>query len=344
VLTARRAVILATGTIAAIPPVPGLREAAAWTNREATTAADVPESLTVIGGGAVGLELAQAWSSLGSRVTLLEALPALLSNEEPIAGSLLLDALVERGIDVRLGVEVVRVDRAAASVKVTLADHAELTATEVIVAAGRRPQTGSLGLETVGLEPGRFVHVGADMRVDGHDWLYAVGDVNGRALLTHTGKYQARIASEQILGRDVRERPLAGGELAPRVVFTEPQVAAVGHTAASAAEAGIRARVVDVATSGTAGASYHGRNTPGTSRLIVDEGRDVIVGATFVGTDVAEWLHAATIAIAGAVPVDELWHAVPSFPTRSEVWLRLLEAYETVPVDEAPEILIASAA
>jgi dihydrolipoamide dehydrogenase len=118
-------------------------------------------------------------------------------------------------------------------------------------------------------------------------------------------------------------------------VFTDPQVAAVGHTESSAREAGIRARAVDVATSGTAGASFHGRNAPGTSRLVVDEDRAVLVGATFAGTDVAEWLQAATIAIAGEVPIATLWHAIPCFPTRSEVWLRLLEAFEGAPVDEA---------
>ena len=161
----------------------------------------------------------------------------------------------------------------------------------------------------------------------GTDWLYAIGDANGRALLTHMGKYHGRIAADVILGRDARLDDRAGGPLSPRVVFTDPQVAAVGHTLASALEAGIDARAVDTETSGTAGGSFYGRGAPGTSRLVVDEARRVLVGATFVGADVSEFVHAATIAVVGEVPLDRLWHATPRFPTRSEIWLRLLEAY-----------------
>jgi dihydrolipoamide dehydrogenase len=149
--------------------------------------------------------------------------------------------------------------------------------------------------------------------------------VNGRALLTHTGKYQARICADHILGNEVAATRDRDG--APQVVFTEPQVASVGETLASAREAGIRANAVDVITSGTAGASFYGRDVPGTSRIVVDEDRRVIVGATFVGPDIAEWLHAATIAVVGEVPLESLWHAIAAYPTRSEVWLKLLEEY-----------------
>jgi dihydrolipoamide dehydrogenase len=163
------------------------------------------------------------------------------------------------------------------------------------------------------------------MRVPGRDWLYAVGDVNGRALLTHMGKYQARVAADVILGSEARVR---GGDAGvPRVVFTEPQVAAVGLTLAGAHERGLPVRAVDAPTEATAGGSFHGRDAPGTSRLVVDEERRVLVGATFTGVDVAEWLHAATIAVTAEVPLELLWHAVPAFPSRSEVWLRLLEKY-----------------
>jgi dihydrolipoamide dehydrogenase len=182
-------------------------------------------------------------------------------------------------------------------------------------------------LETVGLEPGRFVEVDETLRVAGRDWLFAIGDTNGRALLTHMGKYQGRIAADVILGRNARIDSHSDGSLAPRVVFTEPQVAAVGHTLASAIEAGIDVRAVDVETSGNAGGSFYGRGAPGTSRLVVDEKRRVLVGATFTGPDVSEFVHAATIAIVAEVPLEKLWHATPSFPTRSEVWLRLLETY-----------------
>jgi pyruvate/2-oxoglutarate dehydrogenase complex dihydrolipoamide dehydrogenase (E3) component len=157
------------------------------------------------------------------------------------------------------------------------------------------------------------------------EWLYAVGDVNGRALLTHMGKYQARIAGDHILGKDVAATE--DRRAVPRVVFTEPQVAAVGLTFATARERGFNARAVDVPTAGNAGASFTGRNAPGTSRLVVDEDRRVLVGATFVGPETAEFVHAATIAVVGEVPLERLWHAVPSFPTRTEVWLDLMEDY-----------------
>ena len=163
------------------------------------------------------------------------------------------------------------------------------------------------------------------MRVGGSDWLYAIGDVNGRSLLTHMGKYQARIATDHILGKDVAATEDKAGS--PRVVFTDPQLAAVGLTLEAAEAAGIKARAVDVSTSGNAGASYRGRNAPGTSRIVVDEDRGVIVGASFVGPEIAESLHAATIAVTAAVPLKRLWHAVPAFPTRNEVWLNLLEKY-----------------
>lgn len=327
VLVARRAVVIATGTGASLPPISGLQKLTPWTNREATTAGRAPATLIVLGGGPIGVELAQAWTSLGSHVTLLEALPRLLPREEPFASELVQSALRERGVDVRTGVKAVLARSGSNRKWITLDDGTELDAEELLVAAGRRPHTGSLGLETVGLEPGAYVTVDEAMRVPGSEWLYAVGDVNGRALLTHVGKYQARIAADNILGHDVRVHPLSDGPLVPRVVFTDPQVAAVGHTAESAAQAGLNVRTVDHTTSATAGASFHGRNTPGVSRLVVDEDRRVLVGATLVGSEVAEFLHAATIAVVGEVPLELLWHAVPSFPTRSEIWLRLLETY-----------------
>jgi pyruvate/2-oxoglutarate dehydrogenase complex dihydrolipoamide dehydrogenase (E3) component len=157
------------------------------------------------------------------------------------------------------------------------------------------------------------------------DWLYAVGDVNGRALLTHMGKYQARVAADVILGEPAACQ-VVDGEQSPRVIFTDPQVAAVGYTLAAAREAGLNVRAADVSTQGNAGASFYGRDSArGTTRLVVDEDRQVIVGATFTGPEVAEFLQAASIAVVAEVPVNRLFHAVPAFPTRSEVWLYLLE-------------------
>ena len=326
-LEASKAVVLATGSDPAVPPIPGLAEARAWTNREATTAKQVPPRLVVLGGGVAGVELAQAWHSFGSQVTIVEALARLLGREEPFAAEQVHAALVESGIEVHVGQPAVAVSRDDAGVTVRLESGIEVTGDELLVAVGRRPATLDLGLESVGLEPGRYVEVDDSLRAAGTDWLYAIGDVNGRALLTHVGKYQARIAADVILGRDARIDPVAEGPRSPRVIFTDPQVAAVGHTLESAQAAGIDARAVDHPTQGVAGGSFYGRGAPGTSRLVVDESRCVLVGATFTGPDVSEFVHAATIAVVGAVPLERLWHATPSFPTRSEVWLRLLETY-----------------
>lgn len=325
VLVARRAVVVATGSSATIPPVPGLADARPWTNIEATSAKQVPGRLFVLGGGVVGVEMAQAWSSLGSQVTLVHRGDRLIEREEPFASAQVEAALREAGVDVRLGASVATVSRNCA-VRVELDGGEAVEADEILVAIGRTPRSANVGLETVGLEPGKHVPVDDSLRVPGHEaWLYAVGDVNGRALLTHMGKYQARLAADAILGRDVRLR--SDGAASPRVIFTDPQVGAVGLTLAAAEEDGLRVRAVEVETSGNAGGSFVGRGAPGTARLVVDEDRGVVVGATITGSEVAEALHAATIAVIGEVPLDDLWHAVPSFPTRSELWLRLLEAY-----------------
>jgi pyruvate/2-oxoglutarate dehydrogenase complex dihydrolipoamide dehydrogenase (E3) component len=324
-LSARRAVVLATGSSAAIPPVPGLRELGTWDNREGTTSKEVPRSLVVLGGGFVGVELGQAWRTLGSEVTLVEAGERLIAGEEQFASELVQESLAERGVDVRLGAKAVAARREGDRFALELEGGETLQGDTLLVAAGRRPRTEGIGLESVGIDPDGPVEVDDTMRVGGRDWLYAIGDVNGRVLLTHMGKYQARIAADNVLGKDARATH--DGPLSPRVIFTDPEVAAVGHTLQSAEEAGISARAVDYPTAGVAGASFRGRNAPGTSRLVVDEDKRVLVGATFTGTEVAEALHAATIAVVGQVPLESLLHAVPVFPTRSEVWLRLMEKY-----------------
>jgi pyruvate/2-oxoglutarate dehydrogenase complex dihydrolipoamide dehydrogenase (E3) component len=324
-LRARRAVVVATGTEPFVPPVEGLREAKPWTNRAATTAEEAPGSLLVLGGGAVGVELAQAYASLGSRVTLLELGPRILLHEEPFAADQVRDGLRAAGVVVHEGVKVTAVSRGADGRITAQTDGAgTLEADELLAASGRRQLTRDLGLESVGLKADGPIEVGDDLRVPGLDWLYVIGDANGRALLTHMGKYHARVASDVICGRDVAVR--GGDAPPPRVTFTAPQVAAVGHTLESAEKAGLNVRAVDVATDGSAGASFVGKGTGGTSRLVVDD-RKVVVGATFVGAETAEWLHAATIAVTAGVTMDELYHAVAPFPTRSEVWLKLIEAY-----------------
>ena len=324
VLLASTAVIVATGSEPVVPPIPGLEDVRPWSNREATTAQAVPQSLVILGAGVVGVELAQAWASLGSEVVLLEGAPRVIAREEPFASAQVEAALVEAGVEVRTGSRAIAVSRDGDGVAVELEAGEPARGAELLVAVGRKPATEELGLETIGLEPGKPVEVGSNLRSPRHDWLYAIGDANGRALLTHMGKYQGRLAADAILGKNVALR--SDGALSPRVIFTDPQVAAVGHTVGSAEAAGMVVRAVDVQTSGSAGASFVGRNTPGTSRLVLDDNRGVIAGATFVGFEVAEMLHAATIAVVGEVPLDRLVHAVPPFPTRSELWLQLLEA------------------
>jgi dihydrolipoamide dehydrogenase len=316
------------GSAAALPPIPGLAEAAPWTNRQLTATKRIPERLLILGGGGVvGVEMADAFNSLGSKVTVIEAEQRLIWREEPFASEELRQALGKRGVEVRLGVRAEQATRDSTGVHVMLSDGADVNGDEIFVAVGRQPVTGDLGLETVGLEPAGFIAVGDQLQVPGVPWLYAIGDVNGRNLLTHAGKHQAHVLSEILDGRATRG--ISEETEIPRVIFTEPQIAAVGLTLAQAIDTGTDVRAYDVPSSSTAGASFHGRNTPGTARIVVDEHGGVIVGATFTGTDVAEWVHAATIAIVGQVPVERLWAAIPAFPTRSEVWLKLLERRET---------------
>jgi len=328
-LTAARGVVVATGSGAAMPPIDGLDGVRAWNNREATTAERVPASMLVLGGGPVGSELAQAWASLGTAVTLVEGEDQLLGKEEPFAGAEVATSLRERfGVEVRLESMVEAVRAGGAGIVATLAAGEEVEAEEILVAVGRKPHTEDIGLETIGVEPGEHGFLATDerLRVGGSEWLYAIGDVNGRALLTHVGKYQAWVASENLLGHDVEA--LAERLGSPRVTFTDPQVAAVGKTLAQAQEAGLDAVAVEVPTDGTAGASFQGKGSGGTSRLVVDRGAGTIVGATFTGFDTAEFVQTATAAIVGEVPLSRLRHALAPFPTRSEIWLKLLEKYE----------------
>jgi pyruvate/2-oxoglutarate dehydrogenase complex dihydrolipoamide dehydrogenase (E3) component len=327
VLSARKAVVMANGSTAAMPPIDGLEDAQPWNNRDATTAKRAPASMVILGGGPVGAEMAQAWSSFGSRVVLLQGGDRLLPRNEPFAGEMVADALREKGVDVRTGAKAESVRRESGTVTVGLEGGDSVEGEEFLVAVGRKPRSVGVGLESVGIEPGArgFLEVDDQLRVGGSDWLYAIGDVNGRALLTHMGKYQARIASDHILGKDVAATAEHLGS--PQVTFTDPQVAAVGKTLEEAKGAGIDARAVDIEIESTAGASFVGKGTPGKCRLVVDEGRKVPVGATFVGFETAEFLQAATIAIVGEVPLEKIWRAVPAYPTRSEVWLKLLEEY-----------------
>ena len=329
VLVAEKAVVVATGSGAAMPPIDGLDTVRPWNNRDATTAERVPTSMVVLGGGPVGSELSQAWSSLGTKVTLVEGNGHLLGRDEPFAGEEVAEALRERfGVDVRTGSLAAKVSPAGPGVVVELKGGGEIEGEQLLVAIGRTPHTGGLDLERIGVEPDEHGFLATDerLRVGGSEWLYAIGDVNGRALLTHVGKYQAWVAAENLLGRPVEA--LAEGLGSPRVTFTDPQVAAVGKTLRQALDAGLDARAVDVPSDGSAGASFQGKNTGGTSRLVVDQAKQTIIGATFTGFETADFLHAATVALVAETPLPRLRHAIAAYPSRSEVWLKLLEKWE----------------
>src|SRR3954447_7265008 len=291
-LEATKAVFLAGGSVAAMPPIEGLDAIeGAWTNRESTTAKEIPDRLVIMGGGVVGVEMAQAYRSLDAEVTLIEGERRLLPREEEFACHQVTVALEEFGVDIRTGQKATRVEQDGDGVvTVRLGDGSTVSGDVLLVAVGRTPLTRELGLEELGLEPGRYVDVDEHSRVRGHEWLYAVGDINGRALFTHMGKYQARVAADHVLGRDTAASHGADGPQSPRVIFTDPQVAAVGHTTDTAREAGLDVEVVEVGTSKNAGGSFYGRNAEGTSRLLIDRARGVVVGATFTGAEIADFL------------------------------------------------------
>lgn len=340
-LAARHAVAICTGSRPVIPDLPGIAEARPWTNREATDSRNVPGRLAIVGAGGVGVEMASAWQGLGASVTLLARGAGLLPRMEPFVGEIVARGLAGAGVDVRTGAAVTAIRRPdpAGPVTLSLADG-EVEADEVLFATGRAPRTDDIGLETAGLPPGSWLEIDETCRVRsaGDGWLYAVGDVNHHALLTHQGKYQARIAGDAIgaraTGQPVDTRPwgahavTADAHAVPQVFFCDPQAAAVGLTQQQAERAGHRVRAVDVELGEqVAGAKLYADGYRGRARMVVDLDRGYLLGVTFVGPGVDELLHSATIAVAGQVPVDRLWHAVPCFPSISEVWLRLLEAY-----------------
>jgi pyruvate/2-oxoglutarate dehydrogenase complex dihydrolipoamide dehydrogenase (E3) component len=348
VLRARQAVVVATGTTAAVPPVEGLREALPWTSRDVTNLREVPGRVAVIGGGVVACESTTWLKGLGAReVTIVELLPALLANQEPFVGEAMAEEFGKLGITVLVGTEVSSVRRPRAQdtgVGMIHGGPATVTAggstfevDEIVVAAGRRPTSADIGLDRVGIDVSRshgYIATDDHMTVvGGGDWLYAVGDICGRALLTHMGKYQGRIAGDVIAARaegrptdGLRYRDVADHDVVPAVVFTDPQVASVGLTESGAREQGIDVEALEYDLGSVAGASLLRDGYSGRAKLIVDRASDTVVGATFLGSQVAELLHSATTAIVGKVKLETLWHAVPSYPSVSEVWLRLLES------------------
>jgi len=342
VLTVRHAVAICTGSTAALPDIPGIEKAAPWTNRKATDSSDIPGRLAIVGGGGIAVEMATAWHGLGSKVTLLARDSGVLPRMEPFVGELVARGLTDAGVTVRTGVSVTELRRLeiAGPLWVSLDDHSELEVDAILFAIGRTPNTADIGLETVGLDPGTWLDVDDTCVVRGvdGDWLYAMGDANHRALLTHQGKYQARMAGDAIVARAAGHQldtvpwgahvATADSHAVPQVFFTDPEAASVGLTAGEAEHRGHRVQVVDVNIGDTVpGAFLYADGYGGRGRMVVDVDHGHLLGATFVGAGVAELLQSATVAIAGRVPIQRLWHAVPCFPTISEVWLRLLEAH-----------------
>ena len=351
---ARVAVVLATGSTAVVPPVPGLAEARPWTSRDVTNMTEVPRRIAILGGGVVGCEAATWLSAFGSEVTLIQSGPRLLPRNEPFAHDLVSKRLEEAGVKVRTGARAQRVERSGPADngigrihggEVTLTvDGEHLVVDELLVATGRHPATADIGLDTIGL--GELAQRRAAVPVDDQlvvrnvpgEWLFAVGDVNGLSLLTHMGKYQARVCGAVIAARaegvpldSIRYRDVADSRAVPQVVFTDPEVASVGLTEQAAREAAVDVETVEHDLAALAGTYVQRPDYRGRAKLVIDRGSDLLVGATFVGPEVAELVHAATVAIIGQVPLEVLRHAVPSYPTVSEVWLRLLESREPEP-------------
>ena len=326
---ARHAVVLATGSGATVPDL--FADALPWDSRDATGVVEVPDRLVIVGGGVVACEAAVWMSALGSQVTLLVRGHRLLARSEPFASEAVLTGLRGRGVTVRLGTEVTAVRRTGPAATglgrvhggpVSLTTSAgDLEADEVLLAIGRAPRLGDLGLDAVGLTPD-------DVTGDRlPEWLYAVGDASGGPPLTHWGKHRARVVGARIAARangDVAWEPDREAPV-PQVVFSDPEVASVGLTEAEAREAGHDVVVSRVATASAAGTGLLRDHVAGQSQLVVDAGSRLLLGATFVGPEVGELVHAATVAIVGGVPVHVLRHAVASYPSASELWLRLLE-------------------
>ncbi|WP_405578099.1 dihydrolipoyl dehydrogenase family protein [Streptomyces sp. NBC_01190] len=348
-LTARHAVVVDTGSRPAVPPIPGMSEALPWVSRDVTHLQEVPRRVIILGGGVVAAESMTWLKALGvAELTVVNRDAHLLPRAEPFVGPMIEERLRDAGVRLLPGRSITAVRREAprdtgfgrphgGEVTVRLDDGTELTADELVVATGRTPNTEDIGLPTVGLPAGGFLDVDDEQAVravSGH-WLYAVGDVCGRALLTHMGKYQARVAGEVIAARATGRPPVGvqSGALSsadghrgnPQVTFTDPEVGSVGMTEQQARAAGIDVETVEYDMAGLAGTYVLREDYVGRAKLVVDRVSDTVVGATFVGLGIAELVHSATTAVVARIPLSVLWHVVPSYPTASEVWLRLLE-------------------
>jgi len=309
--TASRAVVLAIGQVPVIPPVDGLAGTPYWTNRHALEAAEPPESLVVLGGGAIGLELAQAYRRFGVEVTVVEALDQLVPMEEPEASGVVRDVLESEGIAVHTGTAANRVDHDGGRFQITLTDGTELTGQRLLVSTGRQADLSGLGVDTVGLDPAaRAVEV--DDRLRAGEQLWAVGDVTGHGAFTHVAMYQAGVAVRDILGEP---GPPADYRAVPRVTFTDPEVGAVGLTEAQARDAGLRVATGAAQLPSSARGWIHKAGNDGLIKLVADADRGVLVGATSAGPTGGEVLGMLTLAVQAQVPLDTLRHMIYAYPT-----------------------------
>ena len=295
--------LIATGSVPSIPPIPGLDGVEFWTNREATSTHEVPRRLIVVGGGPVGCELAQVFARMGSQVTLVDVAERLLSRDHPDAGALIAEVLAGEGVTLRLGQALERVEP---GVRAWLRDGTRIEADRLLVAAGRRPNVAGLGFEALGVTvSARGIEVDERLRAAEHVW--AAGDVTGMAMFTHVGKYQARLAAAAMAGHEVR----ADYRAVPAVTFTDPQVASVGDTSGEGTVMGERGSTARLST-------YERPRRPGFLKVFADPRRRVLVGAVAVGPEAGEWLGQLTLAIRAEVPVELVLETIQPYPTFSE--------------------------
>jgi pyruvate/2-oxoglutarate dehydrogenase complex dihydrolipoamide dehydrogenase (E3) component len=295
--------LVATGSVPAIPPIPGLEDAGYWTNREATSTHEVPGRLIVVGAGPVGCELAQAFGRMGSEVTLVDLSDRLLAHDHPDAGKLIADVLEGEGVALRLGAEIERVEP---GVRMRLGGGETIAADRILVATGRRANVEGLGLEAVGVTISKR-GVEVDERLRAAENVWAAGDATGIAMFTHVGKYQARVAAADMAGREAR----ADYRAIPAVTFTDPQVASVGDTSGEGTVVGERGSVARLST-------YERPKRPGFLKVFADPQRGVLVGAVAVGPEAGEWLGQLTLAVRAEVPIDVLLDTIQPYPTFSE--------------------------
>jgi len=315
-------VVIATGSEPVRPPVEGLDQVTVWTNREATNVRDIPSRVLLIGGSAVGVELGQFYAGMGAQVTIVQRANRLVDREDPRVSELAAQALAAQGVTVRAGVTPVSARTAGQATVVTLDDGSKVETDVVILGAGRRPATDGFGLESAGVQLTGCGGIAVDGRCQAGPGLWAAGDVTAVALFTHVATYQGRVAADNILGRE----RTASYEGIPRVVFADPEIAAVGLTAAQAAARGIATATAEISVADSVDRSWtYERDPRGTVGVLADRDRGILAGAWAVAPLASEWIHYAALAIRAQIPISVLLDQVAQYPTYTEAWHAALE-------------------